>query len=74
MNCPSCGSDALYETRTGVSAGGGYSPNYLPGLGGFLRSATFSIVVCSQCGAMQFFADEEARSKLSESPTRWKRL
>jgi hypothetical protein len=72
MNCPNCGGNSLYESREDFSAGGGYYQNYLPGLGGFLRYAKFKIVVCGQCGAMQFFADQRARDKLPECNSHWK--
>ena len=70
--CPECGQGNLYSSRE-VSAGGGYAPNYLPGLGGFLSSAKFTLVVCKDCGLSRFFASSAARGKLAESNT-WQKL
>jgi predicted nucleic-acid-binding Zn-ribbon protein len=69
--CPHCGSTSLYEVQ--ASAGGGpYGPNLLPGLG-FFHIGWFRVVVCSECGVTQFFADEKSRAKLAQSD-KWKRL
>ena len=70
--CPNCGRSNLYESGE-ISAGGGYAPNYLPGLGGFLTSGKFILVMCQDCGLTRFFASPEARSRLSES-SKWKRI
>lgn len=64
--CPECDSDNLFRSRP-VSAGGGYAPNYLDGLGNFLTAAKFTLVVCESCGLTRFFASPEARGKLRES-------
>ena len=68
--CPNCRGNTLYESQP-ISAGGGHAPNYLPGLGRFVVSARFVLVVCRDCGLTRFFASPEARKKLSES-RRWK--
>ncbi len=74
MQCPNCGGNSLYKTKT--KFGPGFGQDVLPGLGQFMSPAKFSVVMCSQCGVMQFFAEEEARTKLSEakSCTHWKKL
>lgn len=64
--CPNCGSRALYRSRE-ISSGGGHAPNYLPGLGRFLVSARFVLVVCRDCGLTRFFAQPAARAKLRDS-------
>jgi predicted nucleic-acid-binding Zn-ribbon protein len=64
--CPECRNSNLYASE-GVSAGGGYAPNYLPGLGNFLSAAKFKVVVCKDCGLTRFFASQEVLGKLSES-------
>jgi len=69
--CPTCGSDEQYQSDE-VSAGGGYAPNYLPGLGSFFRGAEFRIVMCRSCGLTRFFASSEARQKVTES-NKWSR-
>ena len=68
--CPSCNSKTLYRGPE-TSSGGGHAPNYLPGLGGFLSSAKFVLVVCRDCGLTRFYAQPEARAKLSDSK-KWK--
>lgn len=69
--CPECGQGNLYSSGK-VSAGGGYAPNYLPGLGGYFASARFTVVVCRDCGLTRFFATREALDKLPESG-KWRR-
>jgi len=68
--CPNCGSRTLYEGPQ-VRSGGGKAPVYLPSLGTFWRPAKFVIVVCRDCGLTRFFAEPEARARLSESP-KWR--
>lgn len=68
--CPNCGGNTLYQGPE-VSSGGGHAPNYLPGLGRFVLSARFTLVVCRDCGLTRFFASPQARAKLKES-RRWK--
>ena len=64
--CPNCGGRTLYQGPA-TSSGGGHAPNYLPGLGRFLFSARFVLVVCRDCGLARFFAQPEARARLKES-------
>jgi predicted nucleic-acid-binding Zn-ribbon protein len=64
--CPNCRGNTLYESEP-VSSGGGHAPNYLPGLGRFVVSARFVVVVCRDCGLTRFFASPAARAKLKES-------
>ena len=71
--CPNCGQRNLYKTKSVVSAGGGHAPNFLPGLGGFLRTARFTIVLCRACGLTRFFAEPEALEKLTES-SKWEQV
>jgi predicted nucleic-acid-binding Zn-ribbon protein len=71
--CPNCGSKQLYKTKKDVSAGGGYAPNYLPGLGSFWSAERFTVVLCNDCGLTRFFATQTARAKLSDS-SRWERV
>lgn len=70
--CPNCSGANLYQTDR-ISAGGGYAPNYLPGLSQFLGRAKFDIIVCGDCGFTRFFAREEARLKLRTSK-QWHQL
>jgi predicted nucleic-acid-binding Zn-ribbon protein len=69
--CPNCRSTNLFRSKE-VSAGGGYAPNYLPGLGGLFSSEKFFLVVCGDCGLSRFFARPEATAKLPASP-KWTR-
>jgi predicted nucleic-acid-binding Zn-ribbon protein len=71
QKCPHCGSTSLYQAQ--ANAKGGYGPDLLPGLGGFWLGAKFRVVLCSECGATQFFADEKSRAKLAQS-NKWTRL
>jgi hypothetical protein len=67
-SCSECGSKDLYYHCT---TGGDFNP--LPDLGSFLAFATMFVVVCSNCGLIRFFADEDARKKLPESK-KWRKL
>ncbi len=70
--CPSCNGEVLYTTT--VSAGGGYAPELLPGLGSFFfNSAKFRVVLCQSCGHTSFFAEQAALEKVASSP-KWQRL
>jgi DNA-directed RNA polymerase subunit RPC12/RpoP len=71
--CTNCGSTRLYKSKHAVSAGGGYAPNYLPGLGSFWRSERLDVIVCHECGLTRFFASPEARRRVSSSP-KWERV
>jgi predicted nucleic-acid-binding Zn-ribbon protein len=64
--CPNCQGRTLYRSRE-ISSGGGHGPDFLPGLGRFVFSAKFVLVVCRDCGLTRFFAQPEARTKLKES-------
>ncbi len=70
--CPNCNSNQLFQSEP-VSAGGGHAPNYLPGLGGFLTTEKFLLVLCRDCGLTRFFARAEALAKLGESG-KWRRV
>lgn len=62
----------LYRAE-GISAGGGYAPNYLPGLGTLFKAAKFDVVVCRTCGLARWFAQPEARQVIGNSK-KWKRV
>ena len=66
--CPNCRGNTLYESP---EIGSGGDPNWLPGLGGFIRQPKFVLVVCRDCGLTRFFAQPEARAKLKDS-RKWK--
>jgi predicted nucleic-acid-binding Zn-ribbon protein len=70
--CPECGHSNLYSSGD-VSAGGGYAPNHLPGLGTFFSAAQFTVVVCKDCGLTRFFAAAEALSKIPQSD-KWRKV
>lgn len=70
--CPTCGSSNLYKSKS-VSAGGGYAPDYLPGLGGLFSASKFHLVLCKGCGLTRFFAEPEAIAKVSNS-SKWTRV
>ncbi len=71
--CPNCESSRQYRTVKPVSAGGGYAPNYLPGLGSMWSAEKFDLVACGDCGLIRYFARDAARAKLSES-SKWERV
>lgn len=71
-DCPNCGGNNLFTSKA-VSAGGGHAPNYLPGLGRFLRTEKFVVVLCKDCGLTRFFARPEATARLPES-SKWSRV
>jgi predicted nucleic-acid-binding Zn-ribbon protein len=60
--CPECGAASLHRTST--ASAGLYGPALLPGLGGFLTTPQFHLVVCADCGLTRFYADSNARAKL----------
>jgi len=64
--CPGCGGSTLYQNRD-VRSGAGHGPDFLPGLGGFVMSAKFAVVVCRDCGLTRLYAQPEARAKLKDS-------
>jgi predicted nucleic-acid-binding Zn-ribbon protein len=69
--CPHCNGASLYTQR--LTSGGGHGPYFLKGLGSFLHMAEFDVVVCADCGLTQFFAEPDARKKVSVS-TGWQRV
>ena len=71
-SCPECGRNNLYSSVEVASASGD-GLSFLPGLGGFLVSAKFTLVMCRDCGLTRFYASPEARAKLSET-SKWKKL
>ena len=68
--CPGCGGRTLYQSKD-VDSGGSGGPDFLPGLGKFILSAKFVLVVCRDCGLTRFYAQPEARAKLRDSK-KWK--
>jgi hypothetical protein len=70
--CPNCRSSRLYASKD-VSAGGGYAPNYLPGLGGTFSAEKFNLVICADCGLVRFFAREKALSRVADSK-KWEKI
>lgn len=70
-HCPECSGQRVYR-QDGVSAGGGYAPNYLPKLGTMWAAAKFTVAVCADCGLTRLYASPEARAKLADNPA-WRR-
>ena len=71
-SCPVCNGVNLYRSIS-VAAAGGYGPNFLPGLGNFLNPPRFNLMTCEDCGFTGFFANREAREKLSKSD-KWEKI
>lgn len=73
--CPECGGKDLFETVGTIRAGGGYAPDLLPGLHGWLRGGNMRAVLCADCGLYRQFADGEARERLRTAGNgKWKPL
>ncbi len=70
--CPNCGRTNLFRSKE-ISSGGGYAPDYLPGLGAWYRTEKFVIVLCKDCGLTRFFARPQALEKLPDS-SKWERV
>ncbi|MFT5049727.1 MAG: DNA-directed RNA polymerase subunit RPC12/RpoP [Chlamydiales bacterium] len=68
--CPSCNGGEVYSRKT--NANGGYGPRLLPGLGRLFKPAKMDVYVCADCGHMAFFADAEARGRVSDT-FHWRR-
>lgn len=64
--CPNCDDRELYQTTVPSAASDG-SQKFLPGLGRWFAAATFTVVVCRNCGLTRFFAAPEATAKLPKS-------
>lgn len=71
--CPNCEGTRLFKSARPVSAGGGYAPNYLPGLGSIWKAPKVDVVVCQDCGLSRFFASRDARARLGAS-NKWTRV
>lgn len=70
--CGSCGGSSIYQTSS-VAARGGHGPDLLPGLGRFFSAPKLKVYVCSDCGYVSFFAEQDARDQLASSH-KWKRV
>jgi predicted nucleic-acid-binding Zn-ribbon protein len=71
--CPTCGGTEFYRAIKPISAGGGYAPNLLPGLGTWRGAEQFHVVLCANCGLTRLFARQEALEKLPTS-SKWERV
>ena len=69
--CINCDGQSLYTTMAASS--GPYGPVLLPGLGGWLRTVKFHVVLCEGCGHVSFFADDEARANV-HSKSKWRQI
>lgn len=72
--CPECGGDNVFAHNE-IGARGGYGPDLLPGLSGIfsIYGAKMRVVLCKDCGLMQFYASNEALAKVG-TETGWVRL
>ena len=66
--CPECSSENLFY-ETGISSAGGYGPKLLSGLGSFFYPPNMKVILCTDCGLMRLYADQDARDK---APKKWK--
>lgn len=65
IQCPDCHRENLHVAL--VNSGGPYGPNFLPGLGSFLRIAQFKVILCGDCGLTRFYAEPGALAKLPKA-------
>jgi len=71
--CPHCRSRELY-TRQVKSSKGPHGPALLKGLGSFFTYyPKFDVVLCSDCGHCDFFAEERACKDVASAKS-WRRL
>ena len=70
--CPECSSRDVYRTKKSIATGGGYAPDWLPGLGSFFKSAQMRVYVCRACGLTRWFAEPESRERIPHS-NKWER-
>lgn len=69
--CPQCRSDQVFQSERLVDSttiGGELLPDLASGA---FSSAKLRAVVCSECGLLRYFVDDDARDKLRSSP-RWR--
>ncbi len=64
--CNECGRTNIRTTT--VSAGGGYSPDLLPGAHKWWKSGVLEVFVCATCGHFQFFVPSDVLPSVIESP------
>lgn len=64
-SCLNCSGSALYTHIVSSGSTDIHGPNLLPGLGHFLHRADLLVILCEDCGHVMFFAEEEARIKVS---------
>jgi predicted nucleic-acid-binding Zn-ribbon protein len=62
QKCIHCDGTELYTRR--VASAGGWGPGLLKGLGNFLYTPKFDVVVCATCGYCSFFVEEQVLEKL----------
>ena len=63
--CGECGGTNIRTTT--VPAGGGYSPDLLPGTHAWWTSGKLEIYICASCGLFQFFVPSDVLSQVTES-------
>lgn len=68
--CIGCHGKELYGHER-IAPIGGYG--LLPGIGRFSSGTKFQIVVCMECGLIQFYASENAREQIMHSK-KWRKL
>ena len=68
--CSHCGGEHLLTSN--IAANGNEGPRLLPKLGSFLFSPRLDVVLCVDCGLTQYFAEESARQKATQSPGVWR--
>ncbi len=65
MKCVNCGNNSFYECED-VRSTGGYGPDLLPGTGVF-KHAKFSLKICSSCGFIHWFVNDDDIERIKSS-------
>lgn len=68
--CTGCHGKELYEFER-IGPIGGYG--FLPGIGKLWSGVKFKIVVCIECGLMQFYAGKDACEEIVASK-KWRKI
>lgn len=71
--CPVCGGREIYVVVVG--AYGGYGPDLLPKIGGFMGGdKKYEQYICGHCGYAQYFVPAELLDQLKSKPNTYQRI
>lgn len=69
--CLNCHSENIYKNHVEASGGLLKGVSLLPDLGSTKWTPKLRIIVCSDCGFTQFYADSKSRARVAE---KWQRI